>query len=201
MFRTLVWLSKNLSFFPNLHFAFARCPAILCLHYCHNYGKYMQVLHAAKYSQADTRLRREETSPWRTKWQTLRTLSPTESRGTRGIPVCYCKVLSARYLTEIFVTAATLKDGLRAAETAVEDVFIRRFMTGTWHDLFCSEVIIKRQHNMIRIAGLIRQNIPARKMYFLIGYCEELLSNWLQCPVILELQTITKKEDTYFKFI
>nr|CAG4648378.1 EOG090X0I6M [Moina brachiata]SVE93364.1 EOG090X0I6M [Moina brachiata] len=95
----------------------------------------------------------------------------------------------------------TLKDGLRAAETAVEDVFIRRFMTGTWHDLFCSEVIIKRQHNMIRIAGLIRQNIPARKMYFLIGYCEELLSNWLQCPVILELQTITKKEDTYFKFI
>lgn len=98
-------------------------------------------------------------------------------------------------------TIATIKGGLRTAETALEDVFIRRFMTGTWHDLFCSEVIIKRQYNMIRIAGLVRQAIPARKMYFLIGYCEELLSNWLQCPVKLELQTIDRKEDTYFKFI
>lgn len=96
---------------------------------------------------------------------------------------------------------ATLKDGLRTAETAVEDIFIRRFMTGTWHDLFCSEVIIKRQYNLIRIAGIIRQGIPARKMYFLIGYSEELLSNWLQCPVKLELQTIENKESMIFKYI
>nr|CAG4649823.1 EOG090X0I6M [Scapholeberis mucronata]SVE93988.1 EOG090X0I6M [Scapholeberis mucronata] len=95
----------------------------------------------------------------------------------------------------------TLEDGLRPAETAVEDVFIRRFMTGTWHDLFCSEVIIKRQFNLIRIAGIIRQGIPARKMYFLIGYTEELLSNWLQCPVKLELQTIEQKESMIFKYI
>ncbi len=74
-------------------------------------------------------------------------------------------------------------------------------MNGTWHDLFCSEIIIKRQHNIIRIAGLVRQSTPARKMYFLIGYSEELLSNWLQCPVKLELQTIEKREQTYFKFI
>nr|CAG4647542.1 EOG090X0I6M [Megafenestra aurita]SVE92760.1 EOG090X0I6M [Megafenestra aurita] len=96
---------------------------------------------------------------------------------------------------------SALQDGLRSAETSVEDIFIRRFMTGTWHDLFCSEVIIKRQFNLIRIAGLIRQGIPSRKMYFLIGYSEELLSNWLQCPVKLELQTIEKKEDTIFKYI
>lgn len=90
---------------------------------------------------------------------------------------------------------------MRAAETAAEDVFIRRFITGTWHDLFCSEIIIKRQHNLIRIAGLVRQGIQARKMYFLIGYTEELLSNWLQCPIKLELQTIENKEQTYFKWI
>nr|CAG4643616.1 EOG090X0I6M [Ilyocryptus agilis] len=96
---------------------------------------------------------------------------------------------------------STLFEGLRAAETAVDDVFIRRFVTGTWHDLFCSEVIIKRQHNIIRIAGIIRQAIPPRKMYFLIGYTEEMLANWLQCPVKLELQTIDNREQTIFKYI
>nr|CAG4651467.1 EOG090X0I6M [Simocephalus serrulatus]SVE94608.1 EOG090X0I6M [Simocephalus serrulatus] len=95
----------------------------------------------------------------------------------------------------------SLQDGLRAAETSLEDVFIRRFMTGTWHDLFCSEIIIKRQHNLIRIAGLVRQGIPPRKMYFLLGYSEELLASWLQCPVKLELQTIERKEATIFKYI
>nr|CAG4641340.1 EOG090X0I6M [Eulimnadia texana] len=91
--------------------------------------------------------------------------------------------------------------GLRSAETAVDDMFIRRFMAGTWHDLFVSEIIIKRQHNLIRIAGIIRQGILARKMYFLIGYSEELLSNWLQCPVKLELQTVPSKENVVFKYI
>nr|CAH0109372.1 unnamed protein product [Daphnia galeata] len=95
----------------------------------------------------------------------------------------------------------TLLDGQRAAETAVEDVFIRRFVTGTWHDQFCSEIIIKRQHNLIRIAGIIKQGLAVRKMYFLIGYTEELLSNWLQCPVKLELQTVENKESTIFKYI
>ena len=58
----------------------------------------------------------------------------------------------------------TLYEGLRAAETAAEDVFIRRFVTGTWHNMFASEVIIKRQHNIIRIACLVVQSVPARKM-------------------------------------
>lgn len=83
----------------------------------------------------------------------------------------------------------------------MEDMFIRKFMTGTWHSLFVSEIIIKRQHNIIRIAGLVRQAIGARKMYFLIGYCEELLSFWLQCPVKLELQTVADKQAVIFKYI
>ncbi|CAD7083858.1 unnamed protein product [Hermetia illucens] len=96
---------------------------------------------------------------------------------------------------------SNLADGLRSAETTIEDIFIRRFMTGTWHSLVCSEVIIKRQHNHIRVAAIIRQGVPARKMYFLIGYCEELLSSWLQCPVTLELQTVADKKDVIFKYI
>jgi len=91
--------------------------------------------------------------------------------------------------------------GLRKSETAVEDVFIRRFMTGTWHNLFASEIIIKRQHNFIRIAGIVTRAVNQRKMYFLIGYTEELLSYWLQCPIKLELQTVDDKKDTIFKYV
>lgn len=92
-------------------------------------------------------------------------------------------------------------DGLRPSQTAIEDIFIRKFFNGTWHSLVCSEVIIKRQHNMIRIGAIVRQAINARKMYFLIGYTEELLSYWLQCPVTLELQTVQDKNDVVFKYI
>lgn len=74
-------------------------------------------------------------------------------------------------------------------------------MTGTWHNLVLSEVIIKRQFNHIRIAALIKQGISARKMYFLIGYTEELLSYWLQCPITLELQTVSDPKDVIFKYI
>ncbi|SPP82700.1 28S ribosomal protein S24, mitochondrial [Drosophila guanche] len=96
---------------------------------------------------------------------------------------------------------STLLDSQRPAQTAVEDLFIRKFITGTWHALTCSEIIIKRQHNTIRIASIIRQAISPRKMYFLIGYTEELLSYWMQCPVTLELQTVADKKDVVFKYI
>lgn len=96
---------------------------------------------------------------------------------------------------------ANVDGGLRASETAVEDMFVRKFMTGTWHSLFVSEIIIKRQHNIIRIAGIIRQSISPRKIYFLIGYTEDLLSFWLQCPVKLELQCVADKKDVIFKYI
>lgn len=101
---------------------------------------------------------------------------------------------------EFFSLVANLVGGLRSSETAVEDMFIRKFVMGTWHALFLSEVIIKRQHNLIRIAGIISRDVSARKMYFLIGYTEELLSYWLQCPIKLELQT-AEKTDVVFKYI
>jgi small subunit ribosomal protein S24 len=96
---------------------------------------------------------------------------------------------------------SAIEGGLRPAETIFEDVFIRRFVTGTWHSLVVSEVIIKRQFNHIRIAAIIRQAISPRKMYFLIGYTEEMLAYWLQCPVTLELQTTPDRKDVVFKYI
>ena len=95
-------------------------------------------------------------------------------------------------------------------------------MVGTWHSLVVSEVIIKRQFNHIRVAAIIRQGISSRKMYFLLGkisniymlkfcvkqlyllilgYTEEMLSYWLQCPITLELQTTPDKKDVIFKYI
>ncbi|CAH0399254.1 unnamed protein product [Chilo suppressalis] len=96
---------------------------------------------------------------------------------------------------------SSLKDGLRRSETALEDEFIRRFMTGTWHGLTCSEIIVKRQFNHIRVAAIVRRAVSPTKMYFLLGYTEELLSNWLQCPVTLELQTVDSFKDVVFKYI
>uniref|UniRef100_A0A2M4AW47 Putative 28s ribosomal protein s24 mitochondrial n=1 Tax=Anopheles triannulatus TaxID=58253 RepID=A0A2M4AW47_9DIPT len=96
---------------------------------------------------------------------------------------------------------SNLEGELRPSQTMLEDDFVRRFMAGTWHGMVLSEVIIKRQHNHVRIAAIILRSIPARKMYFLIGYCEELLSYWLQCPVTLELQTTDDRKDVVFKYI
>ncbi|XP_072949964.1 small ribosomal subunit protein uS3m [Epargyreus clarus] len=97
--------------------------------------------------------------------------------------------------------ASSLKDGLRRSETVLEDELIRRFMNGTWHGLVCSEIIIKRQFNHIRVAAIIKRAVTPTKMYFLLGYTEEMLSNWIQCPVTLELQTVDKFEDVVFKYI
>jgi small subunit ribosomal protein S24 len=36
----------------------------------------------------------------------------------------------------------------------IEDLFIRKFMKGTWSELFVSEIIVKRQYNTIRISGM-----------------------------------------------
>ena len=54
----------------------------------------------------------------------------------------------------------------------IEDMFIRKFMHGTWPEAIATELIIKRQHNLVRIAGIINRKIKPRDCYFLIGYTE-----------------------------
>ena len=73
---------------------------------------------------------------------------------------------------------ANLSEGIRPAQTTTEDIFIRRFMVGTWHSLVMSEVIIKRQFNHIRVAAIIRQGISSRKMYFLLGKKSNIYLNY-----------------------
>lgn len=139
------------------------------------------------------------------KWRIHLIISHTGSLGTLGTPVSiqqiYLSIPCTLIMDIIFLSLANIKDGNRPSETAIEDIFIRQFMRGTWHNLFASEVIIKRQHNIIRIAGIITRSIAPTKIYFLTGYTEEFLSYWLQCPIKIELVTTNNKQDVIFKYI
>ncbi|XP_046915348.2 mitochondrial ribosomal protein S24 [Dermatophagoides farinae] len=87
------------------------------------------------------------------------------------------------------------------SEVSIDDAFIRKFIAGTWHRLFLSEVIIKRRGNMIHIGGIVNQAIPVRKYYWLIGYTEELLSHLLKCPVKIDVQTTADRNALIYKYI
>ena len=94
--------------------------------------------------------------------------------------------------------SGTLKDEeAKTAEITVEDMFIRRFMAGTWHGLFVSEIVIKRRMNIIVITGLIKEIVVKSKVYFLIGYTEEILSHLLKRPVKVEIRGAHIKDVTF----
>ncbi|KAF4082205.1 hypothetical protein AMELA_G00148910 [Ameiurus melas] len=80
-----------------------------------------------------------------------------------------------------------------AAERTVEDMFIRRFIFGTFHGCLANELVIKRRGNMLVICALMLQKLQPNKYYFLIGYTEELLSHFYKCPVKMEIQTLEDK--------
>ena len=75
----------------------------------------------------------------------------------------------------------------RSGETAIEDLFIRKFIHGTWHRMLLSKLIIKRRANMIFLTGIFYLNKPPTAVYFLQGYTEGILSYVLKCPVKMEI--------------
>ncbi|KAM7392317.1 hypothetical protein PAMA_007434 [Pampus argenteus] len=88
---------------------------------------------------------------------------------------------------------SNLKGEGGAADRTMEDVFIRRFMFGTFYGCLGNELVIKRRGNMLIVCALILHKLPPAKMYFLIGYSEYLLSHFYKCPVKLDIQTLTSK--------
>ena len=54
---------------------------------------------------------------------------------------------------------------------------------------------------MIRVAAIMTRFVTPEKFYFLLGYTEELLSNWLKCPVKLEIQTVPNRESVTYKYV
>ncbi|XP_020511961.1 small ribosomal subunit protein uS3m [Labrus bergylta] len=88
---------------------------------------------------------------------------------------------------------SNLKGEEGAAERTIEDVFLRRFMFGTFHGCLANEIVIKRRGNVLIVCALMLQKLPPNKFYFLIGYSESLLSHFYKCPVKLEIQTLQDK--------
>ncbi|XP_048202305.1 28S ribosomal protein S24, mitochondrial-like [Perognathus longimembris pacificus] len=87
-----------------------------------------------------------------------------------------------------------------AAERTVEDVFLRKFMLGTFPGCLANQIVLKRQANQVEICALVLRQLPAHKFYFLIGYTETLLSHFYKCPPVrLHLQTVPSK--VVYKYI
>lgn len=83
----------------------------------------------------------------------------------------------------------------RNGQTAAEDLFIRKFMEGTWLFYLVSPIIIKRRANMIFLSAFFHLSGNPQQFYFLQGYTETILSYYLKCPVKLDLQTVNDPND------
>ncbi|KAM6294629.1 small ribosomal subunit protein uS3m [Aegotheles albertisi] len=77
-----------------------------------------------------------------------------------------------------------------AAERAVEDAFLRRFLAGTFPGVLVDAVVLRRRANLLVVSTLLGRALPPTKLHFLGGYAETLLSHFYKCPVRLELQTL-----------
>ncbi|KAM6106797.1 LOW QUALITY PROTEIN: small ribosomal subunit protein uS3m [Pterocles gutturalis] len=78
-----------------------------------------------------------------------------------------------------------------AAERALEDAFLRRFLRGTFPGGLAEAPVLKRRANLLLLCLLLaRGGLPPPKVYFLLGYAETLLSHLYKCPVRLQLQTL-----------
>lgn len=111
--------------------------------------------------------------------------------GLYNAPVCL--------RTALLPVSGNLKGEGGAAERTVEDVFIRRFMFGTFHGCLVNELVIKRRGNLLVVCALMLQRLQPHKFYFLIGYTESLLSHLYKCPVKLEVQTV--KDKAVYKYL
>ena len=92
-----------------------------------------------------------------------------------------------------FFITANLEGEVGAAERSLEDLFIRKFIYGTFHNCLATELVLKRRANQMIISAIMLRNQSPQKYYFLIGYAEELLSHWFKCPVKLEIQIVDDK--------
>ncbi|KAM6113270.1 small ribosomal subunit protein uS3m [Phoenicopterus ruber ruber] len=76
-----------------------------------------------------------------------------------------------------------------AAERAVEDAFLRRFLRGTFPGALADAAVLKRRANLLVVCAVLARALPPPKLCFLAGYAETLLARFYKCPVRLELQT------------
>lgn len=64
---------------------------------------------------------------------------------------------------------------------------IRKFIEGVFYDLLHSDIVIKRRDNQILIAFYAASMQGSIRIYFLVGFCERLLTEMFGCIVKLEV--------------
>ncbi|XP_004414083.1 PREDICTED: 28S ribosomal protein S24, mitochondrial [Odobenus rosmarus divergens] len=118
-------------------------------------------------------------------------------------PVTYEEAHAPHYIAHrkgwLSLHTGNLDGENHAAERTVEDVFLRKFMLGTFPGCLADQLILKRRANQLEICALVLRQLPAHKFYFLVGYSETLLSHFYKCPVRLHLQTVPSK--VVYKYI
>ena len=97
--------------------------------------------------------------------------------------------------------SANLWEGLRRGETLVEDILIRKIITGFWPQFVVGDIIIKRRANVIFIAFFVNVKVSREKIYFLAGFTEQILGYLLKCPIKIELETSTGPKSLIVKYI
>ncbi|NXK52134.1 RT24A protein, partial [Chauna torquata] len=112
-------------------------------------------------------------------------------------PVTYEKAHPPHYIAHrkgwLSLHTSNLDGELGAAERTVEDVFLRKFLYGTFPGCLANEVVLKRRANVLVACLVLTQGLPPSKLCFLVGYTETLLSHFYKCPVRLEVQTVPTK--------
>ncbi|KAM9516665.1 small ribosomal subunit protein uS3m isoform 1-T1 [Guaruba guarouba] len=77
-----------------------------------------------------------------------------------------------------------------AAQRAVEDAFVRRFLRGTFPGALLAPLVLRRRGRALLVSALLGRALPPAQLLFLQGYAEALLSALYRSPVRIELLTV-----------
>lgn len=117
------------------------------------------------------------------------------SKGNK--PVSYGEAHGPHYIAHrkgwLSLHTGNLDGEDHAAERTLEDVFLRKFMMGTFPGCLADQIVLKRRANQVEVCALLLRQLAPQKLYFLVGYSETLLSHFYKCPVRLHLQTVPSK--------
>ncbi|XP_008697874.1 28S ribosomal protein S24, mitochondrial-like [Ursus maritimus] len=112
-------------------------------------------------------------------------------------PVTYEEVHGPHYIAHrkgrLSLHTGNLYGEDHAAEQTVEDVFLQKFMLGTFPVCLADPRILKRRAHQLEVSALVLRQLPAHKFHLLVGYNETLLSPCYKRPVCLHLQTVPSK--------
>ena len=98
------------------------------------------------------------------------------------------------FLTHVFpltlitnVALGSVAGSSEASARLMDDIMIRKFIEGVFYELLLSDIVIKRRDNQIIIAFYAAGPQGPIKTYFLVGFCERLLSEMFGCIVKFEV--------------